>query len=233
MEWNSKIIGNLQWSGEISNLEAKQQVGEKISAKVKDADVIGVGSGSTVYVALFAIAEKIKRNNWNIKVIPTSLEISIACKALGLPLTSLLQHKPDWLFDGADEVDPTHNLIKGRGGAMFQEKLLMRSSNENFIIIDQSKMVRQLGERFPIPIEVFPQALPYVEQQLELLGARELTLRLAKGKDGPIISENGNYILDARFETIAENLEFNIKSITGVIESGLFQNHQISIISAD
>ena len=232
MEWNSNLIKNLQWSGEIINKAAKEKVGDAIAGLVKDGDVIGVGSGSTVFVSLFAIAKKVKAENLKIKFISTSLEISIACSSLGLPLTNIMEHKPDWLFDGADEVDPNNYLIKGRGGAMFKEKLLMSSSPRNYIIVDQSKIVSKLGINFPIPIEVFPESLLYVEQKLIALGATELILRLAKGKDGPIITENGNFILDARFETIGSDLEIKIKSITGVIESGLFQNCNFEVLGA-
>src|ERR1700712_2018594 len=141
MNWQSDIIKNLAWSDTIINREAKQKVADKIAEKVKDGDVLGVGSGSTVYMALFAIAKKIKAEKLNIKAIPTSVEISMACTNLGIPLTSMFEDRPDWLFDGADEVDPNKSLIKGRGGAMFKEKLLIASSAINYIIVDDSKIV--------------------------------------------------------------------------------------------
>jgi ribose 5-phosphate isomerase A len=106
----------------------KQKVAQQIAAMVKDGDVLGVGSGSTVYMALLAISERIKAEKLNILAIPTSLEISMFCSKLGIPLITLFEHKPDWLFDGADEVDPNNRLIKGRGGAMFKEKLLISSA---------------------------------------------------------------------------------------------------------
>lgn len=232
MNWNSKIIETLKWSGEIINKEQKQKVADQIAENIKDKQIIGVGSGSTVYLALFSISKKVHKDNMDIKVIPTSLEISMTCAALGLQITSLLENKPDWLFDGADEVSPDNHLIKGRGGAMFKEKLLMNSSPKNFIIVDKSKIVNKLGLNFPIPIEVFPQSILFVEQELLKLGASNLNLRLAVGKDGPIITENGNFILDAKFNNIEADLERRIKSITGVIESGLFQNSSFEVIVA-
>jgi len=232
MNWNSNIISNLAWSGTIINLEGKQKVADEIAAKVKDGDILGVGSGSTVYVALQAIAKRIKEEKLNIKAIPTSIEISLFCAKLGIPLTTLYENKPDWLFDGADEVDPKHNLIKGRGGALFKEKLLISSSPKNYIIVDDTKLVDKLGTNFPVPIEVFPEALLHVEEKLLELGADELVLRPAKGKDGPIITENGNLLIDARFYNINDDLEFNIKSITGVIDSGLFINYNVEILVA-
>jgi ribose 5-phosphate isomerase A len=231
MIWQSNLIKNLPWSDTIINREGKQKVADKIAAKVKDGDVLGVGSGSTVYLALIAIAEKIKAEKLNIKAIPTSIEISMFCSKLGIPLTTLYENKPDWLFDGADEVDPNHSLIKGRGGAMFKEKLLISSSPKNYIIIDESKWVDKLGTNFPVPIEIFPAALLHVEEELEKLGA-SLVLRPAKGKDGPIITENGNLIIDARFNEIADDLELKIKAITGVIESGLFIKYNVEILVA-
>lgn len=232
MNWQSNIIENLAWSDAIINKEAKQKVADKIAEKVKDGDILGVGSGSTVYMALFAIAKKIKEEKLNVKAIPTSLEISMVCSNLGIPLTSMFESRPDWLFDGADEVDPNRSLIKGRGGAMFKEKLLMSSSPVNFIIVDETKLVKKLGTNFPIPIEVFPAALLHVEEQLTALGADSLILRPAKGKDGPVITENGNLVLDARFYDISDDLELKIKAITGVIESGLFINYNVEVLVA-
>ncbi|ASU36640.1 ribose 5-phosphate isomerase A [Mucilaginibacter xinganensis] len=232
MNWQSDFINNLHWSDTIINKEGKERVAAKIAEKVKDGDVLGVGSGSTVFMALFAIAKRIKAENLNIKAIPTSVEISMALTNLGIPMTSLYEHRPDWLFDGADEVDPNRSLIKGRGGAMFKEKLLISSSPVNYIIVDDSKLVDKLGSKFPVPIEVFPQALLHVEGELKKLGTRELILRPAKGKDGPVITENGNLVVDAWFDSISTDMELRIKSITGVIESGLFINYNVEILMA-
>jgi ribose 5-phosphate isomerase A len=232
MNWNSNILNTLEWSSTIINIEGKQKVADEIAAKVKDGDVLGVGSGSTVYITLIAISKRIKEEGLKVLAIPTSIEISMFCAKLGIPLTSIYEHKPDWLFDGADEVDPDKNLIKGRGGAMFKEKLLISCSPLNYIIVDDSKLVKKLGTNFPVPIEVFPQALLHVEEELKKVGATELLLRPAKGKDGPVITENGNMILDARFKDIGMDMERNIKSITGVIESGLFINYNVEVLMA-
>jgi ribose 5-phosphate isomerase A len=232
MIWSSDILTNLAWSNEIINLEEKQKVAGEIAAKVKDGDILGVGSGSTVYVALLAIAKRIKEEKLNVKAIPTSIEISLFCAKMGIPLTTLYENKPDWLFDGADEVDPNKSLIKGRGGAMFKEKLLISSSPVNYIIVDDSKLVQKLGTNFPVPIEVFPPALLHVEEGLKKIGATSLLLRPAKGKDGPVITENGNLVLDAHFDDIDDAMEVKIKSITGVIESGLFIGYDVEILKA-
>jgi ribose 5-phosphate isomerase A len=232
MKWNSDILNNLSWASTISNLEGKRKVAAQIATKVAQGDVIGVGSGSTSFLAIRAIAERVKIEQLDIKVIPTSLELALTCSQLGLSTTSLFENRPDWYFDGADEVDPSQFLIKGRGGAMFKEKLMMHASPRNYIIVDDSKLVDQLGSRFPVPVEVYPLALMIVESALQKLGAAEVLLRPAQGKDGPVITENGNLILDVRFEDIDKNMEFKIKSITGVVESGLFQNQTAEIIVA-
>ncbi|MEZ2335171.1 ribose 5-phosphate isomerase A [Mucilaginibacter sp. RCC_168] len=232
MDWNSNLIKNLEWSSEITHISGKQKVADEIAAKVKDGDILGVGSGSTAYLALVAIAKRIREEKLNVKAIPTSLELSMFCSKLGVPLTSLYESKPDWLFDGADEVDPNNSLIKGRGGAMFKEKLLISSSKVSYIIVDDSKMVTKLGSNFPVPVEVFPQALLYVEKELQQLGANNILLRPAKGKDGPVITENGNMILDCKFDEIGSTMERDIKSITGVIESGLFIGYNLQILMA-
>lgn len=230
MEWEKTIISSLEWGKEISNRKEKLKVAEKIASMVKDGDILGTGSGSTVYLTLYMIAERIRTEHLHILAIPTSLEIKLACAKLGLPLTSLLEHKPTWTFDGADEIDANHNMIKGRGGAMFKEKLLISSSPRTFIIADSSKMVTRLGSRFPVPVEVFPEALTHVDEALRSLSPVAIKLRMAEGKDGPIITESGNLILDVWFDNIPDNLENAIKSITGVIESGLFMHYDVEIL---
>jgi ribose 5-phosphate isomerase A len=232
MNWNSDLINHLQWSETIINLEQKQKVAQQISAKVKNGDIIGAGSGSTVYLALYAIAKRIEEEGLAVQVIPASFEITMACSNLKIPVTSLLTDRPSWCFDGADEVDPDRSLIKGRGGALFKEKLLILSSEKRYILVDESKLVDKLGANFPVPIEVFPGALTYVESALKELNVTEVKLRLAKGKDGPVITENGNFLLDTRFSIITKDHEHHIKSISGVIESGLFINYDVEVLVA-
>lgn len=231
MKWDDNIVDRLSWSEEISNRVEKEQVVKQIVSKVKDGNVIGVGSESTVYVALLGISEKIKKERLKIEVISSSMEVSMACIQLDMPQTTLLNKKPDWTFDGADEVDENNNLIKGRGGALFKEKLLICNSTETYIVVDKSKFVNKLGEKFPIPVEIYPLALSSVDNALKTLGATDVQLRMAKGKDGPIYTENGNLLLDVRFDKIEKNLEKEIKAITGVIESGLFMGYDVKIIS--
>jgi len=231
MNWDSLKVRDA-WSGEVSNRAAKEELGRRVAERVQDGQVIGVGSGSTSYIAIHAIAERVRKERLRVTAICTSQEVTLACVALDLPVASLLQRRPDWAFDGADEVDPERNLIKGRGGAMFMEKIVMHASPRNFILVDQSKLVARLGEKFPVPVEVLPVTLRLVERELAAIGAIEIVMRPAVKKDGPVITEHGNFILDVRFKKIHKSLERDIKSIPGVIESGLFIGPDVEIVVA-
>ena len=228
MKWDEDILNRIE--PEISNLEEKKKLAEEIAKKVKEGQVIGFGSGSTSYLAVIAIADRMKKENIKIRAIPTSFEISMLCGYLDIPTTSLIEAKPDWCFDGADEVDENNWLIKGRGGAMFKEKLNIVNSPITYILVDKSKEDDKLGSKFKVPVECFPNSVNHVKLELLKLGGKEITLREAKGKDGPIITENGNFILDVKFENINKELEKQIKSITGVIESGLFIGYDVEIV---
>lgn len=229
MDWKENVIQKLEWNGEISNLEEKLKVAKKIAQRVKDKEVIGFGSGSTSFLATKEIAKKVKEEGLQITAIPTSHEILMLCSHLQIPTATLIEKKPDWCFDGADEVNAKNWLIKGRGAAMFKEKLNIANSDENYILVDESKLVEHLCDKFPIPIEVFPMALNCVRDALTKMGAESIVLRLAKGKDGPIITEHGNVILDTVFRDVNENLEQELKSIVGVVETGLFINYPVII----
>ncbi len=212
----------MQWNGEIKNREDKERVAREIASKVKDGEVIGFGSGSTSLLAAYAIAERVREEGLKITAIPTSQEMEITCVNLGVQTATLLEARPDWCFDGADEVDPHGWLIKGRGGAMFREKLVMAASPVRYILIDDSKKVETLGEKFAIPVECQYESVQYVRERLFALGAQSVVLWLAKAKDGPVITEHGHFILDARFTNVQENLEQDLIRIVGVVETGLF-----------
>ena len=142
------------WTKNISNLEEKLALAKKVASFVKDGDIIGFGSGSTALLAVREIAKKVKNEKLHIQAIPTSSIIKNECEALQIPLTNLSQNKTDWGFDGADEVDGHNWLIKGRGGAMYSEKMVIASSPKTYILVDNSKFVKSLGEKCPLPIEV-------------------------------------------------------------------------------
>ena len=122
-------------------------------------------------------------------------------------------------------------MIKGRGGAMFREKLNIVNSPITYILIDESKKVDKLGSKFKVPVECYPEAINYIKEELIKLGGKEIELRKAVGKDGPIITENNNVILDVKLEEITQELEKKIKAISGVIESGLCIDYNIEVIS--
>jgi ribose 5-phosphate isomerase A len=215
----------------ISNREAKQGVADRLAGSAESGQTIGAGSGSTAYLAVKAIAARVAADELErITLVPTSLEIEMTIARLGLEVGDLFADRPEWLFDGADEVDPEGSLIKGRGGALFREKLLFKSTTDRRVLVDASKSVEKLGSKFPVPVEVVPPALPVVMPELESLGAEGIEIRTGSGKDGPVITELGNVIVDCRFDGIAGGLEAAIKSVTGVVESGLFQGYEPTLV---
>ncbi len=193
MNWEENVKQKSLWNGEISNLVDKQRVAEKVAKRLKDGDVIGVGSGSTSFLATKVIAKKMKEEKLHITAIPTSYEVKLLCENLGIPTTTLMVQKPNWAYDGADEVTNQNWLVKGRGGAMYKEKLNISASPVTYILVDDSKMVEHICDKFPIPIEVAPEAVNLVRQALMKMGVETVTLRLAKGKDGPVVTEMRKY----------------------------------------
>lgn len=219
------------WENNIENKEQKLALAKKIANRVKDGDVIGFGSGSTSYLAAKEIAKKVKEENLHIKAIPTSNIIENLCKELNIEITSLDKEKPDWCFDGADEVDKNNWLIKGMGAALYKEKLNIMYSNENYILVDETKFVERLGEKYPVPVECEESSIEEIKQELLKMGATKVELRKSNNNpEKPLITDNGNIILHAWFDNITKELERNIRSIDGVLESGLFIGYNIIII---
>ena len=214
----------------IENKEAKLDVAKKICQYVKNGDVIGFGSGTTSYIATVEIAKYIKENNINITAIPTSNEIKELCTSLEIPVSSLQEATPNWCFDGADEVDLHNWLIKGKGAAMFREKLNIINSPKAYILVDESKFVNKLCQKDFIPVEVFPDAVNYVANEINKMGALEVVLRKDKLFNTPKVTDNGNYILDVKFENVEKELEKSLKNIVGVIETGLFLGYNNIVI---
>ena len=232
MNWDREILQMPAWKTNITNREQKEEVARKMAEKVQNGDVIGFGSGSTSYLTVMEIAKKMHETGISITAIPTSKEIEMLCTYLDIPTAQISEKKPDWCFDGADEVDCNNWMIKGRGAAMFNEKINIKSSSKVYILVDNSKLVDKLGQKFPIPVECFPKAINYVKDQIYKMGATSVVLRLAQEKDGPVITENGNYVLDVRFNEIKEDYEKRLKEITGVIETGLFIGYNVEVIRA-
>jgi ribose 5-phosphate isomerase A len=232
MIWKNRPNG-LAWSGAIKNEAAKREVAAQLAANLVDGQTIGIGSGSTSFVTLQALAARAEKENLSFTAIPTSVEVALACASLGLRTASLVEAKPDWSFDGADEVDARKRLIKGRGGALYQEKLMMEASPRTYIVVDSSKRVERLGQNFPAPVEIDRDALSLMYEKLEdFPGLTEVTLRAGGGKDGPVITERGNLILDLRFDEIADDTHARLKAMAGVVETGLFFGYDFHLVIA-
>ena len=209
----------------------KEIVAAEIAKRVQNGDVIGVGTGSTVDIALEQIGKRIVREKLTVHVVPTSYESAWRCQEIGLHvLYPGYKGELSWGFDGADEVDPHLWLIKGRGGAMLKEKILAAKCKRFVVVVDESKIVKKLGEKFPVPIEVIPEARSVVEKRLQSLGAKEFVVRDGVKKHGPVITEAGNIILDVTFSSIGASMEKDIKTIVGVVENGLFMGYAAEVI---
>jgi ribose 5-phosphate isomerase A len=188
---------------------------------VKDGMVVGLGTGSTATFAIQFLGEMV-RDGLKIRGIPTSHATGDLARSLGIPLTSFDEVSyTDVTIDGADEVAPGLALIKGGGGALLHEKIVAAASHRLVIVADEHKIVERLG-RFPLPVEVIPFAASPVKKKLEDIGAHPV---LRSGKDGsPYITDEGNIIFDCHYGEIADPaaVAHVIKSMTGVVEHGLF-----------
>ena len=205
--------------------EAKLKAALEAVKHVRNHSIVGLGSGSTAAYAISAIGEKIKNENLNVMGIPTSYQAFALAVKHGIQLTTLEEHSViDVTIDGADQVDVNLNLIKGMGAALAREKIVASASKQNIIVADESKKVKVLGEMGqPVPIEVLPFASSQAQRKIEAIGGKPV-LREGKGKLGPVITDNGNMILDAVFGEINDPtvLAIKLKMIPGVVETGLF-----------
>jgi ribose 5-phosphate isomerase A len=226
--WSASPL--LPWPREVDNLDLKLDVARRIAERAADGEVIGIGSGSAAFLALWALGKRAASENLRVRVLTSSYETEVAAARLQLPLARLGQANPDWAVDGADEIDPAGRLLKGRGGALFREKLLWNSATKMVLAIDPSKHVERLGTRFPIPVEVHPDAVELVAKRLAGLGSASAVLRTGTGKDGPVFTESGFVLLDAHFDQIPLGLHDQIKSIPGVLETGLFEGYEYEIV---
>jgi ribose 5-phosphate isomerase A len=204
--------------------EARKRAASEAVKHVKDGFTVGLGSGSTAAYAIKELGRKIRREKWKILGVPTSYQALRLAVASGIPITTLEEHPQiDLTIDGADQIDGELNLIKGMGGALTREKVVASATRQLIIVADQTKLAEKLGKNQPLPIEVLPFALPLVILEIEKMGGKP-TIREGEGKVGPVVTDNGNFIIDADFGPINSPKELNIelKSISGVIETGLF-----------
>jgi ribose 5-phosphate isomerase A len=216
----------------ISNYEAKLRVAAQVADRASDGEVIGAGSGTTAYLTLVELGQRQEAGRLReITIVSTSHEITLTAARLGLTVVDILTRRPDWLFDGADEVDPRGRLIKGRGGALLRERRLFDACPNRFVAADASKHVDRLGSKFPVPVEVAPPAVLDAATRLYDLGASDVTIRTGTGKDGPVITESGNLLLDCAFDSIPEGHSAAIAAVPGVVGSGLFEGYEYTLIS--
>ena len=205
---------------------------------IKNETKIGLGTGSTAMPAVKRLAELIAEGKLSgIRAVATSYQTTIACEELGIPVYSLSSReiggKLDIAIDGADEITPENHLIKGGGAAHLKEKLVEYNAAQLVIIADETKDVASLGTKFPLPVEVFAEARVPVAAALEKLGA-SCKVREGVKKAGPVITDNGNIVLDCVWEkpVDAAKMEDAIDAITGVVENGFFtKNHPIVFIA--
>jgi ribose 5-phosphate isomerase A len=207
----------------------KKAAGEKVVDFIEDGMTLGLGSGSTVYWTLKKLGEMVA-DGLNIKGVPSSLRTEGWAKEFGIPLTDFSQvERLDLAFDGADEIDPAFNLIKGGGGSLVREKIVDAQADKLIIVADESKMVTTLG-KFPLPVEVLQFGWELTAKKIESVYDVKAVLREREGK--VFVSNNGNYILDCHFGQIAdaEQLHYQLKQMLGVVETGLFINMTDTII---
>ena len=204
----------------------KKAVAEAAVKEVTSNMIVGLGSGSTAAIMIKTLANKIKAGELkNIRGVPTSFQSEVLALELGIPLIDLASvSQIDLAIDGADEVNPDYQLIKGGGACHVREKLVASKANKLLIVVDQTKLVENLNEVFPLPVEVLPSAWKQVKDVLEKMDAK-CNLRMAEKKAGPIVTDEGNLILDILFNGGIKNprkIELLINNIPGVLENGLF-----------
>ena len=203
-------------------MDLKELAAAEAVRYVEDGMVVGLGSGSTASIAIRLIGDKVKAEELEIVGVPTSKTSDLLGRAVGIKIVDLDDHPTvDLTIDGADEIDPKLNLIKGLGGALVREKIVAAASVVEIIVADESKSVDYLGQKAPLPVEVVKFSFKTTMRRLTALGCRPV-LRMAA--DGPFTTDNGNYIVDCRFERIDNpaSVETTINNIPGVVDNGLF-----------
>ncbi|WP_269611450.1 ribose-5-phosphate isomerase RpiA [Prochlorococcus marinus] len=208
--------------------QMKQAVAQAAVDQIQNGMILGLGSGSTAALMIEALAVKIKSGEIKDVVgVTTSFQGEVLASQLGIPLKSLSSvSEIDLAIDGADEVDPKFQLIKGGGACHVQEKLVAALAKKFIVVVDSTKLVEKLNLDFKLPVEVLPSAWKQVQKTLKDLEG-EGNLRMAQKKAGPIVTDQGNLILDLTFRNgidQPELLESQINNIPGVLENGLFVN---------
>lgn len=215
--------------GEQKELVGKTAIDRLVERKLIFSGMkIGLGTGSTAMPAVKRLADYIKDGTLkDIKAVATSFQTTIACEQLGIPVFSMnakeINGHLDLAIDGADEVNPKKQLIKGGGAALLLEKIVAYNADKFVIVADSSKDVASIGTKFALPIEIIAEARVSVVHELEKLGCT-CTLRQGVKKAGPVITDNGNLIVDVLWNSApdASEMEEKINKIVGVVENGFF-----------
>jgi len=209
----------------------KQQVAKAAVDLVQSGTVVGLGSGSTAALAIQYLGERLRSGELiNIQGVPTSFQATVLAREYQIPLVTLDEIETiDIAIDGADEVDPHHNLIKGGGAAHMREKIVDSLAKEFIVVVDGSKMSDRLGSLFKVPVEVLPMALVPVMRAIKALGG-EPELRMAVKKAGPVVTDQGNLVVDVKFAAIPDPvaMEMELNNIPGVLENGIFVGSVVS-----
>ena len=216
--------------------ELKKAAGVRAADMIKDGMTVGLGTGSTAAHMVNRLAERIKTEGLHVVGVSTSWSTTLQCRSLGIPLQEMGEvYNLDMVIDGADEIDDQRNLIKGRGAAHLLEKIVASMTDNYVIIADSGKKVNKLGEKFSVPLEIIPGAIAVVTERVKKLGG-DLKVRMgAPGKDGPVISDSGNLIADAKFGIIEnpDKLARDLEHIVGIVGHGLFVGIATKVILAD
>ena len=205
--------------------EQKKRVGEAVVQMIESGMRLGIGTGSTAAAAIEALARRVKEEDLRVTGVPTSFASERLMRRHGLAVATLDETPDlDLAFDGADEFDARLDLIKGRGAAQTREKIVAAQAARFVVLVDASKRVARLGEKAPVPVEVLPMALTPVQKKLEGLGLRPV-LRMGKAKDGPVVTDQGFWILDAHADDGLVDpaaLAAALDATPGVLDHGLF-----------
>ena len=204
----------------------KQIVADAAIKEVESEMILGLGSGSTAALMIKSLADEIHSGKLkHIRGVATSFQSEVLALELDIPLIDLASvSRIDLAIDGADEVDPSFQLIKGGGACHVREKLVASKAEKLLIVVDETKMVQNLNKTFPLPVEVLPNAWKYVKDRISEMNGFS-TLRMATKKAGPVVTDQGNLILDVLFDDGIKNpkdIERSINNIPGVLENGLF-----------
>ncbi len=209
--------------------QQKKIAAEKATEEVKGGMILGLGTGSTVYYTLLKLGEMV-RDGLNIIGIPTSEGTEKIATEQNIPLSSLAKHPTiELTIDGADEVDAHLNLIKGGGAALVREKILANASKRIVIVVDESKVSQVLGSTFALPVEIIKFGWEATQREVDKICGKS---DLRGGIDNPLITDNGNYILDCHFDEIPEpeKVELQLNNIPGVVENGIFVDRADRVI---